>query len=722
MLAPQTITFENLRGINTKKSRTQRLMNESNMALNGYLDTTGSFIKRKGFLAINPTEISTNFNINSIYQFNDEMIVAGSTNELISYDLTTDSETVLSSTITGSFYDFEEFLPLKTNYLFLTNGMDYPKKYDGTDLTQLSIDPPSTLPTATASNAGGTLTASSTYLVSITFLRDDGSGEIQESNPCKTGSSAPFTTEVSVTLGAADNRIALTNIPTSSDPQVTGRNVYVTRPNGSILYKAGAGTSASIANNTSTTYNITSNVDVLINQELEYNHDPAPKCYLIEKYNDRLLLAGDPVYPGRVYVSLPNNIWYFPQGILDESDIQYFDIGETVTSIKSYYDLVFIFGDKGGMFIFQGNDPSNFVKSSIKNDQIVTALSDRATIVQDNWCYFLSYDGYYRTNGQIIQKMSEPITSFFDPQNQFNEEFNVYGFSYGFNQIVPCAIYYKNLNVILIWITQANQNDYVNNICFVLHLSNISAEADVIYPNYTIYTNFATRTTSKFNVDNNYKYFLVSQSDGFVFESETGNYDGASINSTATSATSNTLTDSTQSWTVNAFAQIWCIITSGTGVGQSNIISSNTSDTLTFSNNWEITPDASSTYSIGGIFYEYTHSYTSYGDKNLSKRLLYTRPRFVSNGASSATVSFGYDFSDSVDIDPYIVEIGTESLWDVALWDEATWDSPVVKDIKIMGKNSRIHRWATVKISNYYSDQPVQYDGHDKIFQIKGTR
>lgn len=705
MIPPNIITIENLRGMNTKKTRTQRAENEANLALNGYFDVAGSFIQRYGFLRINTTEIGSD-PIDSIYQFGNEMITAGGVN-LISYDLNSDTPTNLSAALNGSFFDFEEYIPYQTNYLILTNGEDAPFKYDGTDLTNLSITAPGTSPTATASAAGGTLTASATYKVAVTFLRDDGSGELQESNPCTT---------VSVTLGAGDNRIALTNVPVSADTQVTGRNVYISRPNGAILYKATTGTAATITDNVATTYNITANVDVLVNAELEYDHDPAPNAYIIEKYKTYTILAGDPDFTDRIYVSKDNQPWYFPQGDLDESTKTYFSIGEPVSSIKSYYDGVFIFGSNGGIYVLQGSDASNFSLSQVKNDQNVTAVSDRATVVQDNWCYFLNTDGYYRTNGQIIQKMSEPLSAFFNPADQEYVDYNVAGFSYGFNQLTPVAFYYKDKNQILIWITQSGQNDYDNNICFVLHLTNIIVEGDIITPNYSIYTGFQTRCTNRHQVNNQSKYFLTAQNDGFVMEPETGDFDGSAVNSAVTASGNTTLTDSTQTWTVNAFIGFWAY-----NAGQFRLIVSNTATELTVDPAWDNNPEVGSDFAIGLIDWEYEHAYTFYGNKTLSKRLIYVRPRFISTSGSEVEMTFGYDFTPAI-LDEKTISVSAGSLWDAALWDVAEWDGPTVKDTKVSAKASRIHRANTEKFKSIIAGQSIQYDGHDKIFQMKGVR
>jgi hypothetical protein len=69
---------------------------------------------------------------------------------------------------------------------------------------------------------------------------------------------------------------------------------------------------------------------------------------------------------------------------------------------------------------------------------------------------------------------------------------------------------------------------------------------------------------------------------------------------TASSATSTTLVDSSKSWSTNRWANHRVVITGGTGIGQSRIIKSNTSDTLSISQSFKINPDNTSTYKIQG--------------------------------------------------------------------------------------------------------------------------
>ena len=69
---------------------------------------------------------------------------------------------------------------------------------------------------------------------------------------------------------------------------------------------------------------------------------------------------------------------------------------------------------------------------------------------------------------------------------------------------------------------------------------------------------------------------------------------------TVTSATSNTLTDTSKSWATDIWKGRYVEITGGTGAGQIRLILSNTSDTLTLSASWAVVPDSTSTYRIFG--------------------------------------------------------------------------------------------------------------------------
>jgi len=67
---------------------------------------------------------------------------------------------------------------------------------------------------------------------------------------------------------------------------------------------------------------------------------------------------------------------------------------------------------------------------------------------------------------------------------------------------------------------------------------------------------------------------------------------------TASDGDTSTLTDSSQSWSVNAYNKYYVWIHAGTGAGQVRKISSNTATELTVSSSWSTTPDSTSQYRI----------------------------------------------------------------------------------------------------------------------------
>lgn len=70
--------------------------------------------------------------------------------------------------------------------------------------------------------------------------------------------------------------------------------------------------------------------------------------------------------------------------------------------------------------------------------------------------------------------------------------------------------------------------------------------------------------------------------------------------STATAGAATTITDSTQAWLTNQWANYQVRISAGTGKGQIRTISSNTGTVLTVSAAWAVNPDATSEYTIEG--------------------------------------------------------------------------------------------------------------------------
>lgn len=94
--------------------------------------------------------------------------------------------------------------------------------------------------------------------------------------------------------------------------------------------------------------------------------------------------------------------------------------------------------------------------------------------------------------------------------------------------------------------------------------------------------------------------FTSLQPDVCVAQGSTAPLPSANVvKGTATAATANTLSDSTKAWTTNQWQNAAVTITSGTGSGQTGIVSSNTATQLTISGaNWSPPHDTTSKYAI----------------------------------------------------------------------------------------------------------------------------
>jgi len=86
-------------------------------------------------------------------------------------------------------------------------------------------------------------------------------------------------------------------------------------------------------------------------------------------------------------------------------------------------------------------------------------------------------------------------------------------------------------------------------------------------------------------------------STGFVASGGGTHYEEFAVG-TASAATADTLTDSTQAFRANAYRNVFIKITAGTGEGQERTILSNTATAVTITVPWDVLPDTTSRYEI----------------------------------------------------------------------------------------------------------------------------
>ena len=170
----------------------------------------------------------------------------------------------------------------QSKWIFMTNGVDTPIKIDTSlNVTLWGIAAPTTAPTLTATGSGGLL---GTYYYCTTF------GNSSQESSQSTVNAGPIT--------VTNQGIQLTNIPVSTDPQVTERNIY--RLGGSLGQWQLV---ATISDNTTTTYTDTTADANLSPIVLVPRRDPPPAFYAIANYQERIFGFGSEADPSGVYWS-----------------------------------------------------------------------------------------------------------------------------------------------------------------------------------------------------------------------------------------------------------------------------------------------------------------------------------------------------------------------------------------------------------------------------------
>lgn len=132
------------------------------------------------------------------------------------------------------------------------------------------------------------------YSYVVTFVRGG-------SYPCESNPSPPSVTKTI----AAGQEFALSDLPISTDPQVTGRRIYRTYAGGETHYYV-----KEIADNTTTT-TTDSLEDIYLGDEVFYDHDRPPAGTAIENWDGKLWVSGVVEYPELIFKSKPDEPEHF---------------------------------------------------------------------------------------------------------------------------------------------------------------------------------------------------------------------------------------------------------------------------------------------------------------------------------------------------------------------------------------------------------------------------
>lgn len=687
-----SIPFKHLGGVRTDKDLTDFDIHEALVAKNARLGEFSKVATRKGGAKFNPTKLAGSGVVQGLFDFK---YGSGSQKflEVENGIIYTDDSSTRTSIKTGlnssNYYDFTTF----DSRCWIANNSDAMQKYDGTVVTQGSITQPEVGSFAAAEGGAGSVDGVVIYLV--TFYN---STTGQESNPF------PLTDGVTITVSS--KIVNLSAIPVSTDSQVNSRRIYRTSAGGAVTT---ASLLATINDNTTTVYadNI---ADVNLGITIDLSFDPAPVFVKTVEHKNRGFGFTD--NSTVINYSRLFNFWYWPQGTdgtdtsADSRDYREFagkDDGDKITNIISYYDYLIIFKENS-VYVLEGYDQTTFSIRKIDFSDGIGCVGHRAAAIAGNWCYFIDKNGIYRTNAQRIEYVGEAAEAFFNPSNPNSVE-KVSPTNIG----SAIAIKFNVKPDIFVTFSLPTNSQSSNS----LHL-NYYYEEDI----WCWDDGFRAESWAIKDV-NNLDKLMRGDDKGWVWTSTESKGEGGVVNSTATSGTSTTLTDSTQSFTTDIYDGVYVEILSGTGVGQRRLISSNTATELTVDEAWATTPDTTSVYTVGGIDFYYLNGWNDYGDPTQTKRLKFFNAWISPKGNFDINGVYGYDLDGST-LTNKSIALTVGAAWDVDNWDVMYWDNAKVSTDYKVTDSGTLHRWSLFGIRHKKAGQRVELLGFTKVFQRKG--
>jgi hypothetical protein len=239
---------------------------------------------------------------------------------------------VYTSTTTGLAASTAPSFAVAQDLCFFVNGTDR-YKLRGTTLENFGIEAPASAPTLTATSTGS---YTGTYECRVTFYNANTGHE-----------SSASATSATDTASAED--LAITNIPTSADTQVTGRKVYI-RNTGTM---ANFFLAATIANNVDTSVTLVDSDASLVTTGPDTDsHDrPVAGVKYLTWHNNRMFAADD----SQLYYSNAEEPEAFDAEAVEPINPE---DGQKITGLAAIGNVLVIFKERSmwGLFGFGPND------------------------------------------------------------------------------------------------------------------------------------------------------------------------------------------------------------------------------------------------------------------------------------------------------------------------------------------------------------------------------
>lgn len=657
------------------------------------IDAVGNKSTRRGYQKL--FVLPVNEEVRSLFHFQptsgDDLVLAYAHDTIYEWDGASVSS-LMTSLTTDTPWQFAQF----QDRVHGANGTNPTFTYDGTAYTNIGLTAPAHITLATAANPASTLDGIYSYVA--TFWDED---RAAESNPPDLDS-AP-----TVNVGASGTNAArLGPFPAvASGETATHYRIYRkwVQNNAAVIQET---IYTQVAELNYATYVGTTYDDVgLASGTIEVERDtgqqdegntPPPLSKLIVEFSNRLWMVDETNPTNLIYSRQQRpHAWpsanYFPIGDKD---------GARIIRIEKHGESLLIH-KRNSVYILT-DDPIDATPKRISGLGTQDYNTSQGDV--DNYCYRLTPKGIYRF-----------VPTEFDPTD-LREEY------IGFDiQDEEAVIEWSATSMVTMFNYKfgASQHVYM----FFPAQADTSTKVLVYDRSIDQWVKYKLGT-DVFSVaaweDDGAQKMIFGDGYGYVWEWDSGEGDGhdldiEEVNGTATAATGTTVSDTTQSWTVNEFAGLKVTIVEGTGIGQSRRIASNTSDTLTVTSAFLTTPDDTSVYAIGAIDSYADEFWNSHSYQNLWKRMRWIIPYIRQSGDFEVEVSFRRDFKSGYDALKRIQVSSSESSWGFLIWGEDDWGatSSTIDRVRFSGK----YHYYTIRYQSKKASQRFFWDGHGVCFQ-----
>lgn len=567
------------------------------------------------------------------------------------------------------------------------DGVNPNKKYNGTNVWNLSVPTPAAFPTLNTAAAGSiTTTVGQKYVV--TFYNST-TGE--EGNPY---SSSDLTGAPSSGIITAKKVVVTCPSVPGSDPQVSHWRIYKTQDAGGTFFRH-----AEVAIAT-TTYDDNVLAPAFPNIQLEIDNDEAPLSEHFAEFQGSVFLVPTTDLTTLRFSKTGNNSSY-PLG--NEKYVGVND-NDTIIGIKNKNNLLWI------MKRF-----STWILSD--KAQVPVKISNRGAVNKN------AFDGSdqnfmsFASNGYIY-KYTPTDFSLSEIRYQYRSS-NIQRFLDGVNKealsVIRCVSYITKTKTQTFFTVPYGSGVTKNNRVFVYdsNLSKLSERDESWWP-FRFMFDISCMDLARVSGED---VILFGDEYGNVFKYPHDDGDGAQENGTSTGSNgAATLNDTTQTWTVDEFKGRYITIVEGTGAGGEGRITANTATQVTVTPSWFVVPDATSKYTIGGYKKEFYSNNKNFGLEAMRKKLRAVRVVARQSGDYDIDVIVKRDFDQSGGAILKKLNVGgSGGLWGSAIWGLFLWGatSVVRGRLKFSGKFNSVQ----VGFRNQYAGQSFSIEGFTTMHQ-----